>query len=141
MLVCAALAVLLANADALAQRRPPAPENDPAAKIERKAEPAPPADGKVAVLNGLDKVNARITHIEVKVGERVRFGSLDIIVRRCQRSGAEAGAERAVFAEIYDTDLTTKRQRLVFSGWMFAAHPAVAALDHPVYDVWIKDCR
>ncbi len=121
---------------ALAQRKPmPEKKEIPA------PEPAFEINGKTAVLQGLDKVTARITPLEAQVGQALRFGSLEIVVRRCQRSRPDQKPERAAFAEIFDIDPATREKRRVFSGWLFATNPALSALDHPVYDVWVKDCR
>ncbi|HEY7608728.1 MAG TPA: DUF2155 domain-containing protein, partial [Alphaproteobacteria bacterium] len=60
---------------------------------------------------------------------------------RCQRSRPDQKLERAAFLEIVDIDPTTKKRVLKFSGWMFASNPALSALEHPVYDVWVKDCK
>ncbi len=102
---------------------------------------AEPIDHKTVVLQGLDKVTARISTIRGGVGQTVRFGSLEITVRRCQKSPQEELPESAAFLEIRDLDAKTKTKKLVFSGWMFASSPALSALEHPVYDVWVKDCK
>jgi hypothetical protein len=136
--VLLALTVLaLAAMPAAAQRKPPEPrKEEPAA-----AEPRVEIEGKGAVLQGLDKVTARITTLEADLGKTVTFGSLEITVRRCQRSRPDQKLERAAFLEIVDIDPTTKKRVLKFSGWMFASNPALSALEHPVYDVWVKDCK
>ena len=137
--VLAALAVAaLLTAPASAQRKPPEPakKEEPAA-----AEPKVEVEGKGAILQGLDKVTARISTIEADVGQTVTFGSLTITVRRCQRSRPDQKLERAAFLEIDNTDPATKQKKRVFSGWMFSSNPAISALEHPVYDVWVKDCK
>ena len=137
-LICAFAALSLIAASASAQRKPPEPakKEEPAA-----AEPKVEVEGKGAILQGLDKVTARISTIEANVGQTVSFGSLTITVRRCQRSRADQKLERAAFLEIDNTDPTTKQKKRVFSGWMFMSNPAISALEHPVYDVWVKDCK
>jgi hypothetical protein len=101
--------------------------------------------GTIAVLRGLDKVTARTRDFEVNVGDTYTFGALDITVRYCRRRPPEEPPEVFVFMEIDDqrTDgfgAGDEGERL-FSGWMFASNPALNALDHPVYDVWVIDCR
>ncbi len=91
-----------------------------------------------AVLQALDKVSAQVEKIEAPLDRIARFGTLEIIVRGCQKAPPEEPAESAAFLEIYDT--RGGRQR-VFSGWMFASSPALSALEHPVYDVWVLDCK
>ena len=97
-------------------------------------------EGQVAVLQGLDKITARITTIEAPVGEPVRFGTLDITVRRCHRRPPEETPETTVYLQIREQRLGDKAQNL-FEGWMFASSPAVSSMEHPVYDVWVVDCK
>ena len=44
------------------------------------------------------------------------------------------------FVEVDEID-TAKQAKRVFSGWMFAASPGLHGVEHPVYDVWLKDCK
>ena len=92
-----------------------------------------------AVLRGLDKVTARVSDIYAPLDVPVQFGSLQITVRKCNKRPPEETPEQTVFLEINDNrpDHTTDR---VFTGWMFWSSPARNALEHPVYDVWLKDC-
>ncbi len=94
---------------------------------------------QVAILQGLDKVTARISTVRAVVGHPVRFGSLEIVARVCQKTPPEEPPESATFLEIDDVKPGEEPQR-IFSGWMFASSPALSALEHPVYDVWVVDC-
>lgn len=101
--------------------------------------------GSVAVLRGLDKVTARTRDFEAPIGEEVRFGALSITVPYCRKRPPEEPPEVYAFLEIEDrrTDGfgVQAEGELMFSGWMFASNPALNALEHPVYDVWVIDCR
>ena len=92
------------------------------------------------ILQGLDKITARVTTIEAPIGKPVTFGSLSITARHCDRNSPEETPEAAAFLEIVDAKPGEAPIKL-FSGWMFASSPAVSALEHPVYDVWVIDCR
>lgn len=94
----------------------------------------------VAVLRGLDKVTARISTIEAPIGETVRFGTLRILAQTCRTRPPEEPPETTVFLEITDIKPGETPVRL-FTGWMFASSPALSALEHPVYDVWVIDCK
>jgi hypothetical protein len=94
----------------------------------------------VALLEGLDKITARVSKFEAPVGAPVQFGTLAIRVRDCEKSPPEDTPESAAFVEIDETRPGEVRNR-VFSGWMFASSPALSALEHPVYDVTLLDCR
>ncbi len=104
------------------------------------AAPAPAAAGTSAVLQGLNKVTARVSPIEAPVDATVRFGTLEITVRACHKAPPEEPPESTVFLEIYDVKPGEQPVQL-FSGWMFASSPALSALEHPVYDIWVRDCQ
>ena len=97
-------------------------------------------DMSTAVLQGLDKVTARISTLEAGVGQTVRFGSLEVTVRACRKHPPEEPPESAAFLEIREKK-ADEETRLLFSGWMFASSPALSALEHPVYDLWVVDCK
>jgi hypothetical protein len=97
-----------------------------------------PAD--TVILQGLDKITARVSTIEAPVGKPVAFGSLSITARHCDKNPPEETPEAAAFLEIVDAKPGEAPVKL-FSGWMFASSPAVSALEHPVYDVWVIDCK
>ncbi len=94
----------------------------------------------IAVLQGLDKVTARVSTIEAPVGLTVRFGTLEIIARTCDKRPPEETPESAAFLDIWEVRQGQPATDL-FRGWMFASSPALSALEHPVYDVWVLDCR
>ena len=93
-----------------------------------------------AVMQGLDKITARVSKFEAPIGETVRFGSFEIVVRACQKTPPEEPPESTAFLEITDVR-PDEPARVVFKGWMFASSPALSAVEHPVYDVWVTGCR
>lgn len=93
----------------------------------------------VAVLRGLDKVTAQTSTIEAPVGDVVTFGTLQIMVRSCDKAPPEDPPEAAAFLQISETKRDEPTE-VLFSGWMFASSPALSALEHPVYDVIVVDC-
>jgi hypothetical protein len=98
----------------------------------------PLTDG--VILQALDKVTARVTRLDVGLDQTVSFGTLRITARACVMRPPEEPPESTAFLEIIDTRGNPGGTR-VFSGWMFASTPALSALDHPVYDVWVNKCR
>lgn len=98
------------------------------------------ADFDIAVLQGLDKITARITTIEAPIGDVVRFGTLEILAKRCHKRPPEEPPEKTAFLEIRERRAGESSVGL-FTGWMFASSPAVSSLEHAVYDVWVIDCR
>jgi hypothetical protein len=98
----------------------------------------------VAVLQGLDKITARISKFEAPVGKAVRFGRLIITVQACVKHPPEEEPESAAFLQIDEMrqgeNNATAAQR-VFNGWMFASSPALSAMENPIYDIGVLDCK
>lgn len=95
--------------------------------------------GDGVLLQGLDKVTARISEIRVPLGTPVRFGTLLITAYKCFKRPPEETPESIALLEIRDAR-PGEEGAVLFRGWMFASSPALNALEHPVYDVWVKDC-
>lgn len=93
-----------------------------------------------AVFSGLDKITGRIVSFEVAVDETVQFGSLQMTARVCFTKPPTEAPNTTSFVEVYDTDADGETKK-VFSGWMFAASPGLHGLEHPVYDIWLVDCK
>ncbi|HEV2187834.1 MAG TPA: DUF2155 domain-containing protein [Stellaceae bacterium] len=94
----------------------------------------------IAVLQGLDKVAAKVSQIVAPVGSSVTFGTLSILVRDCETAPPDAPPDNAAFIQIYETPPGEQTKRL-FSGWMFSSSPALSGLEHPVYDVTLLACK
>ncbi len=141
---CLGLAVAGGAAQSLAQVTVPLPPAAapsvpaPPAASEPLRAPAPPGRDTV-VLQGLDKVTARISTFEVPIDREARFGTLSIVVRSCHKTPPTEPPESAAFIQI--SEVADHEPRSLFSGWMFASSPALSALEHPVYDIWVLECR
>lgn len=90
----------------------------------------------VVHLRGLDTLNGVTQDLVVRVGEMRRFGHLEIIAESCRVPRDTPNADAYAFLRIRDVREPAPR----FSGWMFASSPALSALDHPRYDVWVESC-
>lgn len=98
----------------------------------------------VAVLQGLDKTTARVSKFDAPVGQAVRFGTLVITVRACIKHPPEEEPESAAFLQIDEVrpgERNSVVSQQVFSGWMFASSPALSALENPIYDIGVLDCK
>jgi len=91
-------------------------------------------------LPGLDTTTARASTIESPLGQPARFGTLPIVARACHKKPPTETPESTAFLEIVDIRPDSPAIA-VFTGWMFASSPSVSAMEHPVYDVWVVDCR
>ena len=94
----------------------------------------------VAVLQGLDKITARVSTFEIEVGKVGDFGALNIKVKSCKKKPPMEPPEKVAFLVINDLKPGEKMIE-VFKGWMFASSPGLNGLEHPVYDVWVLDCK
>jgi hypothetical protein len=103
----------------------------------------PVLDHRVAVLQGLDKVTARVSTIQAPLEQPTQFGTLEVIAHACRETPPTEPPESAAFLEIRELPPASDVDGApvdLFSGWMFASSPAVSALEHPVYDIWVIDC-
>ncbi|MDX3929015.1 MAG: DUF2155 domain-containing protein [Shinella sp.] len=97
-------------------------------------------DNPVAVFSGLDKITGRITSFDVYVGETVQFGALQVTPRVCYNRDDTEAQKVDSFVEVDEITLDRKIRR-IFTGWMFAESPGLNAVEHPVYDVWLVECK
>jgi len=95
---------------------------------------------RVAAFSGLDKITGRITAFDVYINETVQFGALQITPRACYTRPPTETQRTSVFVEVDQVSLRGTVER-IFTGWMFADSPALNAIDHAVYDIWLIDCK
>ncbi|MDQ0393253.1 DUF2155 domain-containing protein [Labrys monachus] len=94
----------------------------------------------VAVFSGLDKISGKISTFDVPIDQTVKFGALSITPRVCYSRTASEDPLTTSFVQVDELNLSKQTQR-IFSGWMFAASPGLNGIEHPVYDVWLNDCK
>lgn len=94
----------------------------------------------IAAFSGLDKITGRITKFDVYLNETVQFGALQITPRACYTRPPTEAQRTSVFVEVDQVSLQQTVRR-IFTGWMFADSPALNAVDHAVYDIWLVDCK
>jgi hypothetical protein len=93
-----------------------------------------------AVFSGLDKITGRIIAFDVAIDETVQFGSLQITPRVCYSRPPTEAPQTDVFAEV-DEVAEDKTYHRIFTGWMFADSPGMHGIEHPVYDIWLTECK
>ena len=94
----------------------------------------------IAEFTGLDKITGRIIKFDVLIDETVQFGALQVTPRVCYSRPTTEAPKTTSFVEVDEVTLDAKIKR-IFTGWMFAASPGLNAVEHPVYDVWLKGCK
>ncbi len=90
-------------------------------------------------LQGLDKTTGRVFSIDAQIHQPVTFGTLTIIPRACDQSLEDSDPESTAFLEVWEKPVGGNNKK-IFSTWMLSSSPAVSALDHPVYDIWVSSC-
>ena len=142
----AALSATAAATAATAQDGGPLSQNPAAAqgprlrpeRVEGIDPAAPPEAGRPvgAILKTLDKVSSAVTEITVPAGDTVEIGSLRVRLGQCRFPPSNPAGEAYAWIEITEPGVDGP----VFAGWMIASSPALNALDHPRYDVWVVRC-
>lgn len=94
----------------------------------------------VAEFAGLDKITGRTIAFDVYVNETVQFGALQVTPKVCYSRPDAEEPKTDTFVEVDEITLDRKIRR-IFTGWMFAESPGISAVEHPVYDVWLKSCK
>jgi hypothetical protein len=103
----------------------------------------PPASkiiNKKASFSGLDKITGRIINFDEDIGETVQFGALRVKTDACYTRPATEAANTDAFVEVDEITLQGEVKR-IFSGWMYAASPGLHGVEHPIYDIWLTDCK
>src|SRR3954466_14826485 len=103
----------------------------------------PPAQkivNKKASFSGLDKITGRIINFDEDIGETVQFGALRVKTDACYTRPSTEAANTDAFVEVDEITLQGEVKR-IFSGWMYAASPGLHGVEHPVYDIWLTDCK
>ena len=94
--------------------------------------------GGGVVLRGLDKLNGIASDIEIDPGQSVALGRIEITLEEpCRYPEGNPAGDAFAYLSVRETDV----QQPVFRGWMIASAPALNAMDHPRYDVWVLRCK
>ena len=102
--------------------------------------PATKITNKKASFSGLDKITGRIINFDEEIGETVQFGALRVKTDACYTRPSTEAANTDAFVEVDEITLQGEVKR-IFSGWMFAASPGLHGVEHPIYDIWLTDCK
>lgn len=94
------------------------------------------AQAKGAELRLLDRLTGELRDVDLSVGQSATMGKITVQLDECRYPADNQTAEAEVRLTIVDTAVAAP----VFTGWMIASSPALSALDHPRYDVWVLRC-
>ncbi len=98
------------------------------------------AQNPVAEFSGIDKITGRIITFDVYIDETVQFGALQITPRVCWTRPPTEAPQTTSFTEVDEVTFNNEYRR-IFTGWMYADSPGLNAVEHAVYDVWLKSCK
>ena len=93
----------------------------------------------MAQMHAMDKITGRVSIIDVPVGGEVKFGTFSVVVRKCNTNAEGEVPENYAFIDVTDKSFD-KEEFNIFKGWMLSSSPAVNAIEHPIYDVWLLKC-
>ncbi len=104
-----------------------------------------PREERVATIGVLNKRNNLTQDIEIKPGESRRVGDVIVRLATCERTAPwESPPETGAFVQVLIAQRSSPsadpQWQRVFSGWLFKNSPSLNVVEHPVYDVWVKDC-
>ncbi|BCH24741.1 hypothetical protein MesoLjLc_44080 [Mesorhizobium sp. L-8-10] len=133
----AAIALLATTLAAVSGGRAEEPAAEPTAPATRTEERV---KNPVAEFAGIDKITGRIITFDVYIDETVQFGALQVTPRVCYSRPEAEEPKTDSFVEVDEITLDRKIRR-IFTGWMFAESPGLNAVEHAVYDVWLKACK
>ena len=102
--------------------------------------PSTKVTNKKASFSGLDKITGRIINFDEDIGETVQFGALRVKTDACYTRPSTEAANTDAFVEVDEITLQGEVKR-IFSGWMYAASPGLHGVEHPIYDIWLTDCK
>ena len=125
----------------------PAISRDEAPIAAQTDQPGTPMAERVAVVGLLNKRNGQTRDFELKPGQSVRVGKVVIRVRACERTAPwETYPDQGAFVQVIVRERPrgtndAERWAQIFSGWLFKENPAANIIQHPIYDVWVKECR
>ena len=124
-----------------AAKQPPNQPGQPeAAEVPVQQEPIHRISNPTAVFSGLDKITGRIISFEIAMDETVQFGALQVTPHACYTRAATEIQNTSSFVDVDEITLQGDIKR-IFTGWMFANSPGLHGVEHPIYDVWVTDCK
>ncbi len=97
-------------------------------------------DNRYIVLTILNKITAELEVLEIPVGEITSYKSFKIFTHKCYSRSNDERQKISALLEIYDAGPLRKKYKRIYAGWQFADKPYINAFEHPVYDIWLKNC-
>ena len=97
-------------------------------------------EGNFIEIKILDKVSSKNNVLKIKIGEEQKFKNLLIKSLKCKNSEFDDNPEITAYLQVKDLTNKNNDEVFVFNGWTFSSSPTINPFDHPVYDIWLKEC-
>ena len=97
-------------------------------------------EGNFIEIKILDKVSSKNNVLKIKIGEEQKFKNLLIKSLKCKNSEFDDNPEITAYLQVKDLTNKNNDEVFVFNGWTFSSSPSINPFDHPVYDIWLKEC-
>tara|TARA_A100000164_G_C21710953_1_gene678213 strand:+ start:218 stop:727 length:510 start_codon:yes stop_codon:yes gene_type:complete len=116
-------------------------EENKISKLKEKKKNKKKTNLKLVNLMGLDKITAKTSLIDIKIGETKKFGLLEIKAIKCGNSNDEKKPGKVAYIQVKDLSDNQNEKIFIFNGWTFSSKPSLTPIDHPIYDIWLLGCE
>ena len=110
-------------------------------QLKKKDKKIPSTKNKSVNMLGLDKITAKTSELNIKIGETKKFGLLEIKAIKCGKVNDSKEVYETAYIQVKDTSDNSDEKVFVFNGWIFSTSPSLRPIDHPVYDLWLVSCE
>ena len=117
------------------------PEENSNKNVIQKKQEKNKSNSRSVIILGLDKITAKTSKINIKIGETKKFGMLEIKAIKCGKTQSDNEAGEAAYLQVVDLSDTQNEKVFVFNGWTFSSSPSLRPVEHPVYDLWLIGCE
>jgi len=110
--------------------------------IQNKRKSEPNNKNSSAKFIGLDKITAKTTEIIINLGEKKKFGPLEIKVLKCGKIKSKNESNDSVaYLQVKDLSINQNEKVFIFNGWTFSSDSTVIPFDHAIYDLQLINCN
>ena len=117
------------------------PEENSNKNVIQKKQEKNKSNSRSVIILGLDKITAKTSKINIKIGETKKFGMLEIKAIKCGKTQSDNEAGEAAYLQVVDLSDTQNEKVFVFNVWTFSSSPSLRPVEHPVYDLWLIGCE
>ena len=109
-------------------------------QLKKKDKKIPSTKNKSVNMLGLDKITAKTSELNIKIGETKKFGPLEIKVLKCGKEKSSKDNANVAYLQVRDISKSENEKVFIFNGWTFSSDPTIAPFDHAIYDLQLVNC-